>query len=87
LSSASFSRTLRSTTRPSGIEIAERSRAMPMLRTIERPDEGDLAAVVVCGVEDLLDAVHVAGKLDTMIRRERSGRLPRSPESDRVRLW
>ena len=33
-----------------------------MLRTIERPDEGDLAAVRVGGVEHLLDAVHVAGE-------------------------
>jgi hypothetical protein len=33
-----------------------------MLRTIERPDEGRLAAVGLRGVEHLLDAVHVRGE-------------------------
>ena len=35
---------------------------MPMLRTIERPDHGDLAAGLLGGVEHLLHAVHVRGE-------------------------
>ena len=33
---------------------------MPMLRTMERPTQRDLAAVARGGVEHLLHAVHVA---------------------------
>ena len=35
---------------------------MPMLRTIERPTKATLRPCACGGVEDLLDAVHVAGE-------------------------
>ena len=35
---------------------------MPMLRTIERPTKATLRPCAWRGVEDLLDAVHVAGE-------------------------